>query len=138
LTFLCRAESREKEFFDNWMHVINPINNFNFNYRDEYRARINIFQFAEGAEVGGESAPYATYAVTCHNAYPLLVNPQAMTWADADQFQRVVVSFTYSHWDRNLREEQPGVFDLIEQKPGSPRRPISRAPYNDDYYNGRD
>ena len=122
-TFLCRAESVERQFFDDWMYEINPINSFDFNYRDDYRSEIDIFQFSESTEDGKD--PYATYAVTLHNAYPLLLNPQPMTWGDA-QFQRLVVSFTYTHWSRRRENDDPGSFDLIKARPDSPRTPISR------------
>lgn len=97
LTFLCRTDSYERKFFDDWMLVINPINSFDFNYRDDYRADIDIYQFSEIGDMNEE--PEAVYGITIKNAYPLLVNPQPVTWSD-DQFQRLVVSFTYTHWTR--------------------------------------
>ena len=30
LSFLCRADSRERRFFDDWLDLINPVNNYNF------------------------------------------------------------------------------------------------------------
>ena len=135
LTFLCRSNSIEREFFDNWLYEINPINNFDFNYRDEYRSEIDIFQFAETSFEYSEEPqspidlprrePSATYAITLHNAYPLLINAQPMTWGDA-QFQRLVVSFTYTHWSRKGYDPQPKQIDLIKARPNSPRIPISR------------
>lgn len=106
LTFLCRAESMEREFFDDWMMAINPINSFDFNYRDQYRAELDIFQFADYSEENSGS-PTAKYFMTIHNAYPLLVNAQPMTWSD-DQFQRLIVSFTYTHWSRRGYDTEPG------------------------------
>jgi hypothetical protein len=92
LNFLCRTQSLERQFFDDWMLIINPINSFDFNYRDDYTSMIDLYQYSE--DYNGPM-----YWITLHNAYPLLVNPQPMTWAD-DQFQRLVVSFTYTHWSR--------------------------------------
>jgi hypothetical protein len=119
LTFLCRSDSIERQFFDDWMYHVNPTNTFDFNYRDEYRAQIEIYQFADYSEDEYDSAPEATYCITVHNAYPILINPQPMTWGDA-QFQRVVVSFTYTHWSRKNRDPEPASFELIEARPGSP------------------
>lgn len=91
LTFLCRNESIERLFFDNWQMVINPIDTFNFSYRDDYRAQIDVFQIDDKGD--------AQYHFSLLDAYPVLVNPQQLTWAD-DQFLRLGVTFTYSWWTR--------------------------------------
>jgi hypothetical protein len=98
LNFLCRTQSLERQFFDDWQLIINPINTFDFNYRDDYACEIDLYQYAEDS-VNGGFAPAPMYWIKLHNAYPILVNPQPMTWAD-DQFQRLIVSFTYTHWSR--------------------------------------
>lgn len=127
LTFLCRTESQERGFFDDWMSIINPIDTFDFSYRDDYRAEIDIYQFSE---VGDEDRmPEATYGITLHNAYPLLINPQPVTWSD-DQFQRLVVSFTYTHWSRYGIDPRPRTgapqgfsYNLVEGRDVGPRIP---------------
>ena len=122
LTFLCRNKSLERQFFDDWMLIINPINSFDFNYRDQYRAEIDLFQFST---VGDNHT--AEYKITVHNAYPILINPQPMSWSD-DQFQRLVVSFTYTHWTREGYDTEPRggeppnwSYDLFEGKTNVPR-----------------
>lgn len=104
-TFLCRNGSFERQFFDDWQLVINPVNTYDFNYRDQYCADIDIYQFSEVAE-DSFGTPEAQYMITLHDAYPLLVNPQPMTWQD-DQFQRLVVSFTYTKWSRKGLDPVP-------------------------------
>lgn len=99
MTFLCRQNSYERQFFDNWMFIINPTTHFDFSYRDEYRCDIQIFQFDDIAD-DEEDSPLPQYKLTLKNAYPLLMNPQPMTWAD-QLFQRVIVNFTYTHWVRD-------------------------------------
>lgn len=91
LTFICRNASFERQFFDDWQVLINPPNTFDFNYRDDYRAQIEIFHLDE------ENVPQ--YYFTLLDAYPVLVNPQQLTWAD-DQFLRLGVTFSYSWWVR--------------------------------------
>jgi hypothetical protein len=120
LTFLCRTASFERQFFDDWMTVINPINTWDFNYRDDYYANIDIFQFGEFGEFSNSRGPEAFYKFTLHNAYPVLINPQPATWSD-DQFQRLVASFTYTHWSRKGLDPEPRVtdpqnIDLVEGK----------------------
>ena len=130
LTFICRSRSLEREFFDDWMQYINPTSTFNFNYRDEYRSEIDIFQYSdtylEGTTDENSETPVAEYRTTIYNAYPILVNPQPMTWSD-DQFQRLIISFTYTHWARKELDDYPGTsksgysFDLVEGRNNSPR-----------------
>ncbi len=106
MTFLCRSESFERQFFDDWMESINPTNTFDFNYRSDYETTIEIMQFAEygtrtgvGPNTREATYPKETYKITLYNAYPLLINPQPVTWAD-DQVQRLAVTFTYHKWRR--------------------------------------
>lgn len=118
MTFLCRSESFERQFFDDWMQLINPTNSFDFNYREDYETKIEIMQFAEyaagqtqiGPNTGTQSSlryPKETYRITLFNAYPMLINPQPMTWAD-DQYLRLSVTFTYHKWKReNYWADQP-------------------------------
>ena len=108
MTFLCRADSLEREFFDNWMNVINPINTFDFNYKDDYKTQIDLFLYSDvqdsldDSSFGGEvnmEGPIPTYKFSLIDAYPVLVNPQPVTWAD-DQFLRLGITFTYRYWTR--------------------------------------
>lgn len=103
LTFLVRDKFGEREFFDNWMEVINPSNRYDFAYRNSYLATINIFQMSDvSIDAEGEGSTkqgQQRYALTLQKAFPILVNPQPVTWAD-DNFQRVTVTFTYTRWIR--------------------------------------
>lgn len=107
MTFLCRTDSYERQLFDDWMELINPQNTYDFNYRKEYYSTITVYQLADYGTSARASQPTATYAWTLVDAYPILINPQPVTWAD-DQFQRLGVTFTYSKWTRLNRDPQPG------------------------------
>ena len=142
MTFLCRTQSFERQFFDDWMEVINPTNTFDFNYKDSYKCEIQMFQFSEAGrrtttEPNREATvpsptsneftePVATYAWTLHDAYPILINPQPVTWAD-DNFQRLSVSFTFSKWTRKNRDPSSGTYSMVEgaQIVGSSNNPDS-------------
>jgi hypothetical protein len=121
LTFLCRSQSLERQFFDDWMLVINPNNSWDFNYKDDYSAQIEIFQFSEVGD--DEEEPMATYKFTCRNAFPLQVSPQPVTWQD-DQFQRVIVTFTFDSWSRDGLDPEPDSFSLVT----GANRQIERSP----------
>ena len=97
LQFLCRSASTERAFFDDWMEYINPTTSFNFEYPNNYYCTIQIFQFSE---FGGVQSPSnAIYGWTLNKAWPTLVNPQQVTWADQD-ILRLQVTFAYKYWDR--------------------------------------
>lgn len=126
LTFICRTASLERQFFDDWMFAINPTNTFDFNYRDDYRAEIDIYQFADYSD-GDNSAPAAQYCITLLDAWPYMLSPQPSSWSD-DQFQRLVVSFTYMKWVRKGIEptsswgEPPNfAYDLVKGRDSGQR-----------------
>jgi hypothetical protein len=121
MTFLCRSESFERQFFDDWMELINPSNTYDFNYRSDYETTIEIIQLAEFGESDSSRAPKETYKITLYNAYPTLVNPQPVTWAD-DQVQRLAVTFTYHKWRRaNYDPAVTNNPDLIKGRPSTYR-----------------
>lgn len=112
LTLLCRSESYERQFFDDWMEAINPTRSFNFRYRNEYECLVHIIQLAEYSTAENKTTPKPTYKITLFNAFPMLVNPQPMTWAD-DQFQRLAVTFTYHKWKRAGWDPAPKQYDSL-------------------------
>lgn len=97
LTFICRDEFLEREFFDNWMAYINPVNSYNFAYRDQYAKTIKLLQLSDYSNE-------VKYSFTFDEAYPILVSPQPATWAD-DNFHRLTVSFTYVRWYREYLDD---------------------------------
>ena len=104
MQFICSTNSVERAFFDNWQDVINPVNNFMFEYPDNYYADIQIFQLSEVGQLSGGdgrqlASQVATYGWTLRKSWPTLVNPQQVTWADQD-ILRLQVSFAYKYWDR--------------------------------------
>lgn len=107
MSILCRSESFERQLFDDWLEVINPTNIFDFNYAKDYYAEIQIFQLAEyGDQVGNELKPRAVYKWSLYQAWPMLVDPQPVTWADTD-ILRLKVSFAYRYWNRPERDVTP-------------------------------
>ena len=100
LTFLCRADSAERRFFDDWQEFINPTNNFNFEYPNNYYSEIDVYQYSEWGEGGQKDyKPHLTYHWKLHKAWPTLVNEQAVNWSEQD-ILRLQVTFAYKYWDR--------------------------------------
>jgi len=102
LTFLCRADSSERRFFDDWLDIINPVNSFNFEYPERYYSVINVYQYAEWGTVASGAGPFVpqlTYSWRLHRAWPTLVAEQPVNWAEGD-YLRLSVTFAYKYWDR--------------------------------------
>jgi len=117
ITFLCRNQSIERQLFDDWMEVINPTNSFDFSYRSDFMAEINVFQFsdyASGKKDANDSrnTPEATYAWTIREAFPIGVYPQQVNWAEQD-ILRLTVVFGYRYWSRNGRDQAPNRYEII-------------------------
>lgn len=110
MSFITRGEGYERQLFDDWLGLINPINNFNFEYAKNYYATIDVYQLSEAPRSGGSgrpTAPKATYMWSLQNAWPASVMPQQVTWADNDVL-RLSVSFLYQFWTRPGRDATPG------------------------------
>jgi hypothetical protein len=120
MTFLCRTGAQERMFFDNWMEVINPSVSYNFEYRDNYRSTITMYQLGEWPALVSDMAPQAHYAFTLYDAFPILVNPQPITWAD-DSFLRLTVTFTFSKWRRKGIDPESRVFTTMVERVPSER-----------------
>ncbi|NDB59782.1 hypothetical protein EB001_15240 [bacterium] len=132
ISFICRSKTLERQFFDDWMDIINPSNTYHFSYPNDYYATIDIFHYAEFAEgttpplqdsnfSGGifdylklinsstAKSPKVIYGWKLIKAWPTLVQPQQVTWADSD-ILRLNVTFAYKKWER------PGDSENIAKK----------------------
>ena len=115
LTFICRAKSLERQFFDDWMNIVHPSNDYNLFYRDQYSCDISIFHFSDGkiSDGGVDGGTHVQYYFKLHDAYPTVLNPQTITWADSE-FLRLAVTFTYVRWSRpTLDPETPADRQLV-------------------------
>ena len=118
LSFLVRSKTFERQLFDDWMDIINPTTSFHFKYPADYYSTIEVFHYAEfgkeGSGIGGSKVPTnikssgspaikyepeIIYGWRLLKAWPMMVNPQQVTWADTD-ILRLQVTFAYKYWDR--------------------------------------
>lgn len=97
LSFICRNGSLERQFFDDWMDVINPVSTYNYNYPKQYYCAIEVYQFSEIANQNLGHQP--VYSWRYLNCWPNAVSPQQVTWAD-DNILRLGVTMTFKYWNR--------------------------------------
>lgn len=113
LSFICGTRGIERQLFDDWQDIINPTTTFNFRFPEEYYGQIDIFQFADYGKSTGSVKfkpekvlePEVIYSWRLNKAWPTLVAPQQVTWADQD-ILRLNVTFAYKWWERPGDTEQ--------------------------------
>lgn len=105
LTFVCRDFMSEKLFFDDWMEYINPSQTFDYAWRNEYVASIDVFQYTP--ENMGNASGRPSYQLTLYEAYPVTVTPLPLNWAD-DGVHRLSIQFVYTLFRRPWDAVQAG------------------------------
>lgn len=92
LTFICTSGMAEKVFFNKWMDIINPLDSWNFKYKNEYVADIFIRQYSiTGDEV---------HVVKLVDAFPTSVQALNLDWSNTDGYHKLAVSFAYTYWEK--------------------------------------
>jgi hypothetical protein len=92
LTFIVSDDMNEKVFFDNWLELINPSYNFNYQYKSNYATVITINQY----DVTGA----LSYQVDLFDAYPISMNQLDLDWSSEGN-HKLVVTFAYTRWQNN-------------------------------------
>lgn len=110
--FLVRSNFRERQFFDDWMNCVQPIDTFNFKYRSDYISTVDIYQMSDFAASNKPDTPQAQYKITMDKAYPILLAAQPVNWGD-ESFHRLSVTFTFNRWYRNVEETKTSKFDIV-------------------------
>lgn len=105
MTFLVRDEMYEKQFFDNWMMTINPTHTYDFRYKKDYCADINVIQYSMIREAENKSHP--TYMVTLRKAFPIAIAPMSLAWGE-EGFHRLQVTFAYTEFTRSDDQVRTG------------------------------
>jgi hypothetical protein len=94
LTFLVSGDMAEKKFFDSWMDLVMPTNNYNFNYKydgsnQNYVTTIKINQY----DATGKSV----YGILLNDAYPIDIGQLDLDWS-SDGYHKLTVVFAYNYW----------------------------------------
>jgi hypothetical protein len=89
MTFICSDDMKEKLLFDRWLNIVNPTDNYNFNYKDNYKADIQVRQY--GVE------KFISYQVNLLKAFPIGVSDLQLDWS-SDGYHKVTVTFSYKEW----------------------------------------
>jgi len=92
LDFIVNGNMGERIFFDAWLDLVNPSNDFNFNYKSSYAVDILITQY----DMTGKK----TYETKLIDAFPTTVNQMDLSW-NSEDVHRVSVDFAYTYWTNN-------------------------------------
>lgn len=92
-TFLCTNEFYERKLFDRWLEAIHPSDTNNLRYAKSdstrYLTNVKIIQYDDFIK--------QIYAVELIDAFPYVITPQAVSWAE-DGFHRLTVQFAYQKY----------------------------------------
>lgn len=118
ISFLLSEDMREKEYFEYWQNrIVNTgafeigsgqkdlygyvQSKFNTKYFDEYLGTIIIRQYGSAGDLRSIH--------TLNEAYPLIINPIAMSWA-SDELAKLSVTFAYRNYKVvYAKQDQPGL-----------------------------
>jgi hypothetical protein len=80
---------KEKRLFDDWMDYINPIDSYDFQYKNNYQGTISINQYDHrGTNI---------FSVKLEDAFPISVNQLDLDWS-SDGYHKLIVTFAYTRW----------------------------------------
>lgn len=92
MTFICSEGMNEKKFFDAWLSlIIDPTSGY-IGYHDDYATDIEIYQMGTDG--------YASYGVKLHEAFPKVISPLTLGYAENDTYHKLTISFSYLYWTR--------------------------------------
>ena len=92
LTFIVDDDMKQKVFFDQWLELINPTLNFNYQYKQNYATIITVNQY--------DVTNKLSYSVDLYDAYPISMNQLDLDWS-SDGFHKLSVTFAYTRWQNN-------------------------------------
>ena len=111
ISIICSPDLREREFFMRWQDLIggfhrNPDldadqrkNQFNIGYYDNYVAKkgITIYQL--------DQQGFKTYAVDLIDAYPIVVSPLSLSWANGSEVQVMNVTIAFRYFEERNQSQ---------------------------------
>jgi hypothetical protein len=92
LTFIVDDDMKQKVFFDQWLELINPTLNFNYQYKQNYATIITVNQY--------DVTNKLSYSVDLYDAYPISMNQLDLDWSN-EGFHKLSVTFAYTRWQNN-------------------------------------
>lgn len=119
ISFIMSEDMREKEYFEIWQNkIVNTgafevgssqgdfygysQSKFNPHYFDDYLGTIIIRQFGSSGDLRS--------VYTLNEAYPININPIAMSWASGDEIAKLSITFVYRNYKCVFaKQDQPGL-----------------------------
>ena len=91
LTFIVGGAMLEKTQFNEWMNLINPTENWNFEYKENYVSDIIVTQY--------DMSDNEIHNVKIIDAFPIAVNQLDLDWSNDNTYHKLNVTFAYTYWD---------------------------------------
>lgn len=114
MSIILSEDMREKEYFEVWQNSIvntgafdlgtvpqNALSKFNTKYFDDYLGTVTIRQYGSAGDLRS--------IYTLNEAYPIIINPISMSWAD-DSLAKLSVTIAYRNYNCVFQKQnQPGL-----------------------------
>ena len=114
MSIILSEDIREKEYFEVWQNSIvntgafdlgvvpqNALSKFNTKYFDDYLGTVTIRQYGSAGDLRS--------IYTLNEAYPIIINPISMSWAD-DSLAKLSVTIAYRNYNCVFQKQnQPGL-----------------------------
>tara|TARA_R110000772_G_scaffold6696_3_gene23365 strand:+ start:1511 stop:2257 length:747 start_codon:yes stop_codon:yes gene_type:complete len=132
MVIICSDDLRERDFFMSWQDLIvgehrkkeiadnadSRKNMFDIGYYDEYVCKqgVSIYQL--------NNKGFRTYAVDLIDAYPMMIQPQSVSWAQVD-IQKLNVTMTFRYFEERNQNLGGQTAQVTEKFGGRPAKHIS-------------
>jgi len=97
-TFIVTGNMLEKELFSAWLWKINPYDNWNFEYKENYVCDITITQY--------DITDNEIHSVSLVEAFPISINQLDLDWSNDNAYHKLTVTFAYKYWYTSATAER--------------------------------
>lgn len=104
ITFICTNSMIERNFFNVWHQYIMDTESQYMHYYQDYVGRITIQKINNNDSKSDILSDLTSNVIdmlntyTLHDAYPISIQSQNLSYVDGDEYLKLTVTFTYSKW----------------------------------------
>jgi hypothetical protein len=118
ISFICTNNMTERTFFNSWHQFIMNTETQYMEYYKDYVGQIKIIKINNDKEdsTSGDATKMMIESLntyTLHDAYPISISSQDLSYSDDDSYLKLTVTFTYSKWSCGVDSISSIVDNLI-------------------------
>jgi len=90
-TFYVSSDHKEQKFFNDWQNIAARPEDFNIGYYYDYVSAVDIYQLDERGT--------RRLGIRLIEAFPKTIGPISMSYANANQIEKMAINFKYKYWE---------------------------------------